>query len=173
MCVCVYVSMCLFVCVCVRACACVQKCACMYVCVCMCVSSLLYLVRVVPFSVPLTFIGQGLRPSMAMFVLFTLMPTIEKTIGNERARFYVGIRSLTSGVRSSRFKNDRVLLESSAVRHVPHATAPYMRYVYIADLHTWSYSLPLRLCMSKWHSTLDAENDRNSRELSNCAISVF
>ena len=27
----------------------------MYVCVCMCVSSLLYLVRVVPFSVPLTF----------------------------------------------------------------------------------------------------------------------
>ena len=168
---CVYVSICVCLCVCVHVRACISACVC--TCVCMCVSSLLYLVRVVPFSVPLTFIGQGLRPSMAMFVLFTLMPTIEKTIGNEKARFYVGIRLLTSGFRSSTFKNDRVLLESSAVRHVPHATAPYMRYVYIADLHTWSYSLPLRLCMSKWHSTLDAENDRNSRELSNCAISVF
>ena len=93
-CVCVYVCVCVYMClfVCVRACACVHKCVCMYVCVCMCVSSLLYLVRVVPFSVPLTFIGQGLRPSIAIFVLFTLMPTIEKTIGNEKARFYVGIR---------------------------------------------------------------------------------
>ena len=36
------------------------------------------------------------------------------------------------GFRSSTLKNDRILLESSAVRQVPHATAPFMRYVYIA-----------------------------------------
>ena len=112
---------------------------------------------------------------MTIFVLLTLMPTIEKTIGNERARFYVGIRSLKSGVRYSRFKHDIysvIGVLSRATRATCDGTIYEIR-IYIADLHTWSYSLPLRLCMSKWHSTLDAENDRNSRELSNCAISVF
>ena len=126
--------LCVCLCVCVHVRACIRACVCTCVCACVCLPfyTLFALFRF-PSRGPF---GQGLRPSMAIFVLLTLMAAIEKTIGNAKARFYVEIRLLTSGFRSSTCKNDRVLLESSAVRHVPHATAPYMRYVYIVDMHT-------------------------------------